>query len=550
MTFAVLNFVLIGLVLLIAYWWANQGLFSAILHLVCVVAAGAIALAVWEPIVIGLLLRGTKFDDYAWGVTLVLVFSLSLLILRVIMDKSVGANVDLPRWANLVFGFPVGAAAGVITIGIFMIGAGFIQSNSNIMGFIGAARSERGSKVEQRNVLWAPIHQWTVEFYSMLSAGSLYPTFNDTPLRHYNPDLHFQAASLVRDSALGGRGKLSLMPSAADIQEFNYDPNSRRYAVRVKFNPKSRDGGEQLTLSSAQIRLIGRATGFNKPKTVHPDQWSQYDGVHKFDDRSHYITSQPGQSEATVLIEFPGSDLTTHPRFLQIRNTRYRLPPPQEVAGSIGRGAIGASGTVSIERGGKNIQDRVRLSNDIRPVSASSNQKPAGISLTSDYYIDAGEGEFPGGMRATSMKLSIKGIYEPTGTRIVQVDVARESPASLFGAVNERAGAGAKIMLVDSQGRPYYPIGYIHQRPDQTTRIKVDFTNYMDTMDKIPALPTAGGQPLKLLFAVTLNSTIVGFKLGDVTVGTCNLEVTEAATRSAPPPPPDTAGGSGDETLQ
>ena len=29
------NIIIIALVLLIAYWWANQGLFSAILHLVC-----------------------------------------------------------------------------------------------------------------------------------------------------------------------------------------------------------------------------------------------------------------------------------------------------------------------------------------------------------------------------------------------------------------------------------------------------------------------------------------------------------------------------------
>ena len=46
----VFNILVIGFILLIAYWWANQGLLSAILHLVCVFAAGVLAFATWEPI--------------------------------------------------------------------------------------------------------------------------------------------------------------------------------------------------------------------------------------------------------------------------------------------------------------------------------------------------------------------------------------------------------------------------------------------------------------------------------------------------------------------
>ena len=41
----------IGFIGLIAYWWANQGLFSATIHFVCVLCAGALAFATWEPIV-------------------------------------------------------------------------------------------------------------------------------------------------------------------------------------------------------------------------------------------------------------------------------------------------------------------------------------------------------------------------------------------------------------------------------------------------------------------------------------------------------------------
>src|SRR5690606_9366731 len=122
------NILLIALVLLIGYWWANQGLFSALLHLLCVIAAGAIALALWEPVTVRWVLRGGGFDPYAWGVVLVGLFIVTLLILRITTDRLIRANVDLPHWANLTFGFPVGVAAGVLTIGIYMLGAGFIQS--------------------------------------------------------------------------------------------------------------------------------------------------------------------------------------------------------------------------------------------------------------------------------------------------------------------------------------------------------------------------------------------------------------------------------------
>jgi hypothetical protein len=551
--FTVFNILIIAIVLLIAYWWANQGLFSAILHLVCVIVAGAIALAVWEPLTVGLLLRGSFFDDFAWGAALIGVFAVTLLVLRVVMDKLVPGNVALPQWMNLGVGFAVGGASGILTIGIFIIGIGFIQSSHQIMGFKGMARG-RGGAIEHENKLWLPVHRMTGEFYSFISAGSLYPTFNNTPLRQYNPDLHYQA-TLVRDSApvknIEGRGKLTLRPNEARIEEFIWDPQTTRYVLKVRFLSGARDFGEQLTLSGAQIRLIGSAREFAKPKVVFPDQWTQYDGLHRFDDRSHYITSQPAQSEATVLIEFPGSAFgNVHPRFVQIRNTRYRLPAPREGVVSEARSTPIATGErATIDVSAPDIQSFLQISNNINPVVASTNQKPAGIQVNDDKFITGGEGEFATSTGdRPSRSLIIQGIYEPDGTRIVQVDISRESSATPFGMPVEHAGQDAKILLVDSAGRTYRPIGFIHSKPGNFTTIKVDFQRYLPTMRDLPSLPTAGGQPLRLLFCVTEGATVAGLKLGEVTIGTCSLLVTPNR-QSAPPPPPSspTAGSKPDD---
>jgi hypothetical protein len=266
------NLLIIFIVLLIAYWWANQGLFSAILHLVCVVAAGAIALAFWEPVTLGLLMSGGMFDDYAWGVSLVLLFCLSLAVLRVAADKLAPGNVNIPMWANLSFGFVVGLAASIITAGILLTGVGFLQSHREIMGYTGYGRSARDATVTQTGQgLWLPVHRITSGFYEYLSLGSLYPHFNNTPLAHYNPELYKQA-SLVRDSFERGKGKLSLLPSAATVHRLQRDEQNNRYAVEVEFKALSRDFGQQLTLSSSQIRLITHPLG-GSPRIVHPEAW-------------------------------------------------------------------------------------------------------------------------------------------------------------------------------------------------------------------------------------------------------------------------------------
>lgn len=39
------NIIVVAFILLIAYWWANQGLFSALMHCICVIIAGGLAFA-------------------------------------------------------------------------------------------------------------------------------------------------------------------------------------------------------------------------------------------------------------------------------------------------------------------------------------------------------------------------------------------------------------------------------------------------------------------------------------------------------------------------
>ena len=326
---AVFNLIIVGLVLLIAYWWANQGLFSAILHLLCVIAAGAIALAIWEPLVTRLLLHNSFFDNYAWGIGLVLPFAIILLALRLIFDKAIGSNVNVPRWANLTFGLLVGAMSGILTVGIFVLGAGFIHSHREILGFTGYARSGRNAEVSEIDSMWFPVHRLTSDFYSMLSVGALRPDFEGTPMQQYYPDLWKVSAGLQRDSFDKGRGRTELVPKEASVSRVIYcdSCNPKRFAVEMTFEAGARDYGEQFTLSASQVRLIGTARGMGKARTAYPDEFNQYSGHHRFDDISHYISSEPGQQRAKAVIEFDLTPLNGQvPRFIMVKGTRFRLP--------------------------------------------------------------------------------------------------------------------------------------------------------------------------------------------------------------------------------
>ena len=525
------NILVVLLVLLIAYWWGNQGLFSAIIHLVCVIVAGAIALALWEPVTVGLLLRGGFFDSYAWGFSLIGLFTVLLFVLRLATNRLVPANVHLPHWANLAGGLPVGAAAGVLSVGILLIGAGFVQSQREILGFVGYAVSSRTGQVSQVNSLWLPVHSWTAGFYGWASVTSLR---SGRPLRHYSPDLDQLAASLVRDSALGGRGSVSLAPNAATIKGVYQCPDLGRCAVTVSFGRGALDFGSVLTLSAAQMRLIAwpQPQGSKaKPYVSFPLRWSQEvkdSGIKtfQFDDISHNITSISGRETADVTIEFP-FPAELQPRFIQIKGTRFDFSRVERLDRAAYGQILSAAGgparaAAPLDPGARRLDPGdITLTNSLRRVHVSTNTLP-GTMNERGKFLTEGDAVFKKTRQRFSRVLLIKGIEEPADTKIIQVNASRGSSGDLYGWARERAGPQATPTLVDSGGNSYSAIGYIHEYADGT-RILLDPGRGIQSMADLPHLPTAGTHKLWLVFRVTEGANIVGFRLGDVTIGTCNL---------------------------
>lgn len=546
---AIFNLIVAALVLLIAYWWANQGVFSSILHFVCVACAGAMALALWEPVTVGFLLNGGGFDDYAWGLSLGGMFVAFLFAFRLVADKLAPANLEFPQWANYTVGGAFGFVSGMLTMGITLISAGFIQSTTELGGFIGYARDQQASGAPARiQSMWLPVASFTEGFYSTLSKGALSP-LRQTALALYYPGLADVALSAHRDSYSDGAGKTSIAPGALTVGQLAFDPDYRNtdgsqgaYAVPIQVEAAAFDGGEQFTLSSAQVRIIADGPS---ARAVHPTQWIQpNDGgtrmVYAFDDLTNYASSVPGQQSVELVLIFPAAAIEGRtPKFIQVKGLRLQLPPQQQMASAFRPDATTGGGADSTAQVLASVQSSeapivpglIELKNSVMPTQLSSNQVSGMDVLENNQgtWITKGRGEFgKGGAGSISRSNRIRGFFFDKGTQIVMLDVSRGQnlPVDVYDSALAM-NRGSAIALVDSQGNQYRPAGYVWEKTDKV-ELFFDSTRLIASIGQLPALPSSGSHRLKLVFKVPEGATIIAVRVGDSIVAKTNVVAIES----------------------
>ncbi|MBL9150018.1 MAG: CvpA family protein [Phycisphaerae bacterium] len=551
----VFNLIIIALVLLIAYWWANQGLFSSLLHFVCVVVAGAVALATWEPLSM-LLLKQGWMDNYALGVSLLLPFAIYLLLARVLCDKVVGENLNFPQWANYVFGGAFGLASGVLSLGMCMLGGGFLQSSYEMFGFSGSVRTlnSKGQPAIDIEKLWLPVHKITASSYGYLGLRALAPETGRS-IEHAYPMLADQAFSLHRDSAEKGKAKTTAPPDSVKLGRFFFSPdfeNSDRtrgaYIVEMDVDNAAADSGGQVTVTASQVRLIEGvpSDSMRSARVAYADSWSQpletgARQIYAFDDLLNVATNVPGQQNTKFFFTFPVSNLGTPeqgstPQFIQFKGLRLRLPameadrPPDALAKGVMRGLGGSGAQPAIP-----LTDPALKSLASKDISATNSIEPAVVSINelttmeqTDQLLTEGKQEFQRGGNQASKTNRIIGIYERDGTRVVRLNISRRSSSiDLWNdrtKLREEAGEQAALLLVDSQGNTYAPVGYIWVRPDGVL-VYLDPRRGLETIGDFPPQPSHGNDLLFAIYTPTSGSKIVSVRLGNKPIANVDFEV-------------------------
>lgn len=551
----ILNVLVIAFVGLIAYWWANQGTFSAIIHCTCVIIAAALTFAVWEPLAM-MLLNMPGLEVWAWGIALLAPFAVFLLLLRLAADKLVPDNLNFPQAVNYAVGGAFGAVAAVITVGMIVLGAGFTQGDVRLVDFRGTVRSTAAKGQPDYSGspnLWIPVHTITAEAMATLSGGAFWPEFGK-PIREVRPRLAAAAVSLHRDSMQDGLARTTAPPAAVSVESLRYSPDFENvdrsrgaYVLDLKIGAGANDSGGILTVSSSQVMLVGRGSGTKEPPIAHPLQFSQPNqsgsrSLFAFDDLLNYCSNVPGQQESTMMFVFPSApfgppEAGNPPRYVLFKSNRYELPPPaaqplggMEMLAALRGATTGAGGGPLVDPTAKTIRSSdLKNDADIKPAVCSINELTTMESV--DQLLTEGYQEFVKGGAQASKANRINGIFAREGTGIVRLNISRRnSSIDLWNdrtKTREEAGESAPLYLVDTFGNQYTPIGYLWVKPD-AVEIRLDPKRGIPTIGDFPNLPTAGTHELYALFNPTAGAKIVSIRLGDKVVANADHTVSAA----------------------
>ena len=479
----ILSIVISLLVLLIAYWWANQGLFDAFIQLICVVIAGALAFALWEPITIGFLLSGGGFDSYAWGVSLGFLFLGLLFLLRFVADFCTPTRPTVPAWANLSFGSLLGLLSGILTMGIVLIAVGHLSTTRELLGYSGWTRSAESKGRPMQTEPASPctlITGFTQGFFNFLSSGSCSPLFGDATLASYRPGVAQDGGSLFRESLRDGRGNITLAPEAFTLDGFYYDPKylmrggaAGAYAVLLSFKPKSFDAAGSFSLSASQARLFAPKNG--GAISEFPVEFSQEKKTDagrsmirfEFKSESAFATLETPNAEGKICLVFESAPfLKSPPTMLMIKGLRITLPKLNSDPMALG---------VAVENAG----DKISIPADesapsIPPVELVLDRSLSGLMLSKNGLpgtLQEDNGSiFKGAAKRIkknpNAKTDVRDISQASTEKIAKLKISREAVTDLYNMdktrkIAEKVGQSGVPMLVDTNGNLYEPFGYI-----------------------------------------------------------------------------------------
>ncbi len=360
--------------------WFTRGFFSAFIHLLCVVVAAALALALWEPIGYAMLdsFEGQgALASAVWSLALGIPFALILAILRALTDYGiVKGNADAGPSFGGVGGGLCGVLAGVIVAGMLGLSMSSLRigrDSNGVPNYLGY--SSTGSVVRQGG-MWVPFDRLVASLFGAFSERSLRTS---TPLARWHPAFH-ELGPGNRMSPYEGKGRnttkaddfsvesrftvgkganlntesllrdwmMSSTQSVTDLDGNPFPAGSHIEGVIVNFKAGSKEKDGRTSVGAGQVRMVLESEDGQSRIVVHPIAvTSQADpsvvaanqnqgsntttapvlpvwGRWRYDAADIFIASVGGGSEALFGFEFlvpPGYK----PMALYVKGVRTRL---------------------------------------------------------------------------------------------------------------------------------------------------------------------------------------------------------------------------------
>jgi hypothetical protein len=367
---------LVAMIVVLAstYIWLTRGFFSALINMLCVIVAGAIAFGSVEWVAYVVLNNAPErgfmslIRDAAWAIGLAVPFSLSLVVLRLGVDRMLPHNTKLVSGADYAGGALCGAVAGVITAGVMVMTIGFLRVKTDFMGYQPVVYTGqggvRGNLERNKSPLRPYVDEWTAGLYERLSLASLRAP---RPLGKYHPEFHELPGTLrfnfeegksrntfaMKDFTVTHYYTVGDVRSGTPMNDLTRDQwhdstqgvialdgnrMNRGYLAGfvVRFNSSAREGGRnaQILAQNAQLRLVSESPDGKHTVATHPVAviaqaeaadptmvrfWYDADGV--------TATSLGGSATPSMAFEFPVPP-GYRPISLYVKGARYQ--PPRE----------------------------------------------------------------------------------------------------------------------------------------------------------------------------------------------------------------------------
>jgi hypothetical protein len=560
--------------LAIGYVWSARGFFSALLNLGVILASGAIAFGLYEPLRAALLGAGDgellrqTYD----GAALVLPFVLSSAILSALVNSVVRANTKVGVAADWAGGIVCGLAAGLIVGGFFALAFGRTRIKQDFLEYTAIETDNGGSMV--RSSLLVPLDEWVVNFYAAASRGSLFsseplalhrPHFaHEGPLNRVSPkEMMVRYGVTENDFRLLGRYTVA-QDKPVSVQELVgdnkpvLDINGRTISGAgsiegyvLQFRAGAREKFGQVVVSPATATLVLHNFDRSKALTLQPIAAvsqargdSRDIGRWRFDTKEVFIASAGADAEPIFALEFVvPSDPAEQwkPAELFVRGVRVELAdsggnvkaplakftvPAERDAVIAARTLFGGAGTALSGTGASvRIQPDsgdgpIRMGHGLPLGMVLDASTLQGLTLTPGNQIR--EGRFEAAKKDISSvgvdrSLRVTHFHPSDGQAIVMMDVGLSSPFSTISP--ESSSATGAPALIDDLGQRYEAIGYYYEVGG---RVEISFfpARPLTSLNDAPSISRSrDDQKLLLIFRVS-----VGVKLKTYAIGTTAIK--------------------------
>ncbi|HHN77527.1 MAG TPA: hypothetical protein ENK11_02480 [Phycisphaerales bacterium] len=528
------------LLLALTWIWMNRGFFNALLHLLCTIGAAAIAFAFWEPL--AMLLIGMAPERgfmailgyIAWGVSLLVPFGVSLLLLRLIADKAVGMNVKPISAVDYAGGGICGALAAALTVGVIVIALGYFPLGTGFLGYRPVNYTTKGQgsgSLTRAGGLWIPVERFTAAALGQLSETTLRSAH---PLAEWHPDLDIEGYA-INTSANGGMARPSLKPDEARLLstysvgdgstpikellkespmpdalsqgyldgEGNPVQTGSLFGVVVEFKSGAKEENGQVVMGNGQAALLmsgpdGHVTEAHPVALIsqaRSDNAALY-GRWLYDTENVFIASVGGATTATMAFEFVVPAGYT-PFAVSIKNTRFPIEsePKSKYPTADARFAAIAGGTLI---GGVSVEDidtseaatvnsantGTRRAVGESPVIAGNSlgftfevRQKGGLEIDGENRVVRGSVKFrPSDInnRGADRKVLVDRIAVTPDIVIVKVNVGPDSAASLLGRVARSVDRVLPPQLIDTNGTAYPAVGFIYTEEGKLIQLEYD----------------------------------------------------------------------------